>query len=277
MKIKCIALDMDRTTLNSVGALSQRNKEAIEAAIGQGIHIVIASGRAYSTLPKEVTEIEGIEYAVTSNGAAVYHLPTGNCLKQFKVPSEAISPIVAATRQEPIAYEVFIDGKVYTDSRFVDHPERYGLTREAVDYFQDARQIKTDMEDFVMQSSSDINTLNLYVANDELKQRVWKLVEDAADGIHITTSFAQLIEVVSKDAGKDAGLRFITEYLGLKREETAAFGDNDNDMEMLDFAGYGIAMENATEKCKAAADYYTIHHDADGVAHGFREILGLDV
>lgn len=277
MKIKCIALDMDRTTLNSTGVLSERNKEAIENAIRQEIHIVIASGRAYSTLPQEVTQIEGIEYAITSNGAAVYHLPTGNCLKQFKVPAGAVQRVIEATREEPIAYEVFIEGEVYTDRRFVDHPENYGLDRAAVDYFQDFRTIQDNMESFIKENDSIINTLNIYVANDELKRRVWKLVGDAASGIHITTSFSQLIEVVSEDAGKHSGLKFVTEYLGLTPAETAAFGDNDNDMEMLEYVGYGIAMENATERCMSVSDYQTIHHDNDGVAYGFREILGLDV
>ena len=63
------------------------------------------------------------------------------------------------------------------------------------------------------------------------------------------------------------------ERLGLKREHVAAFGDADNDVDMLSFAGCGIAMENASEKCRAAADYVTKHHKEDGVAYGLREIL----
>ena len=74
IKIECVALDLDRTTLNVRGELSAVNRRAIEQAVEAGIHVVIASGRAYSTLPKEVTEIEGIEYAVTSNGASVYRI-----------------------------------------------------------------------------------------------------------------------------------------------------------------------------------------------------------
>ena len=68
MSVKCIALDMDRTTLNAQGMLSEENRKAICFAIENGVHVVIASGRAFSSLPGEVTGIPGIEYAVTCNG-----------------------------------------------------------------------------------------------------------------------------------------------------------------------------------------------------------------
>ena len=71
------------------------------------------------------------------------------------------------------------------------------------------------------------------------------------------------------------GLRYVAEILGLEREEIAAFGDAGNDSEMLAYAGVGIAMENASQDCKAAANFITKHHDEDGVAWGIREILNL--
>ena len=81
MSVKCIALDMDRTTLNAQGMLSEENRKAICFAIEKGVHVVIASGRAFSSLPGEVTGIPGIEYAITCNGAEVYEISTGKCLK----------------------------------------------------------------------------------------------------------------------------------------------------------------------------------------------------
>ena len=74
MAIRCIALDMDYTTLDRMGRLSPGNRAALERAIQKGIHIVIASGRSRISLPADVLAVPGIEYAVTSNGAAVYYL-----------------------------------------------------------------------------------------------------------------------------------------------------------------------------------------------------------
>ena len=75
MEIRCVALDLDRTTLNREGKLGEANRKAIEELIEKGVCVVIASGRSFHTLPADVTGIFGISYAVTSNGAAVYRVP----------------------------------------------------------------------------------------------------------------------------------------------------------------------------------------------------------
>lgn len=63
--------------------------------------------------------------------------------------------------------------------------------------------------------------------------------------------------------------------MNLKPEETAAFGDGDNDIDLLKEAGIGIAMENASPKCKDAATFITKHHDKDGVAYGITKFLKI--
>src|SRR5699024_1847783 len=102
MQIKCIALDLDRTTLNSHGHLSEANKTAIERAVAAGIQVVVASGRALDSLPAEVTDIKGIRYAITSNGAAVYDLHTGKCLRQYKMTRESLNEILKYTVPERV-------------------------------------------------------------------------------------------------------------------------------------------------------------------------------
>ena len=95
------------------------------------------------------------------------------------------------------------------------------------------------------------------------------------DDVYQTSSIQQLLEVSYKDAGKKSGVKFLTEYLGLKQEEVACMGDGDNDIDMIQYAGVGIAMENATDNLKAHADFITLHHDKDGLAYAFREILHI--
>ena len=97
MSIRCIALDLDRTTLNSGGCLSERNRKAMEQAIESGIQIAVASGRSLDSLPAEVLQIPGIRYAITSNGAAVYDLKERTCLRQYKLRAEAVRDILRWT------------------------------------------------------------------------------------------------------------------------------------------------------------------------------------
>ena len=84
-----------------------------------------------------------------------------------------------------------------------------------------------------------------------------------------------LLELSNRLCGKHAGVRFVADRLGLSPEQLAAFGDGDNDADMLSYVGQGIAMANASPLCLAAARHVTLDHRHDGVAHGIRVILNI--
>ena len=113
MSIQCIALDLDQTTLDANGQLAPETRAALEHAISRGIHIVIASGRAFGSLPADVLAVPGIEYAITSNGAAVYHIPSGKCLHNYTLTPTSVRQILLATENEPVVYEAFVKGVAY--------------------------------------------------------------------------------------------------------------------------------------------------------------------
>lgn len=275
MNIKCIALDLDRTTLNASGRLSDGNYNALCHAIENGVHIVIASGRSFDTLPKDVLAVPGIEYAITSNGAAIYHIPTSTCLHEYKMTPASVECIIQIAQQHETALEVFIDGKAYALKAYVEDPVSYGTTPQAIPYIQSTRIPIDDIISFIREHIDHIDSMDIVVSGEQQKQLIWNELKYNCDEIYITSSVSQLIEISHKDAGKHSGLRFIREYLNLKPEETAAFGDGDNDIDLLKEAGIGIAMENASSKCKDAATFITKHHDKDGVAYGITEFLKI--
>ena len=275
MNIKCIALDLDRTTLNASGRLSDGNYNALCHAIENGVHIVIASGRSFDPLPKDVLAVPGIEYAITSNGAAIYHIPTSTCLHEYKMTPASVERIIQIAKQHETALEVFIDGKAYALKAYVEDPVSYGTTPQAIPYIQSTRIPIDDIISFIREHIDHIDSMDIVVSGEQQKQLIWNELKYNCDEIYITSSVSQLIEISHKDAGKHSGLRFIREYLNLKPEETAAFGDGDNDIDLLKEAGIGIAMENASSKCKDAATFITKHHDKDGVAYGITEFLKI--
>ena len=120
-----------------------------------------------------------------------------------------------------------------------------------------------------------LDSLDLVVPDQETKTHVWGLLKESVPDIYITSSVRQLIEISHRDAGKHSGVRYVAELLDLSPAQIAAFGDGDNDADMLAFVGCGIAVANATPACLAAADHVTVHHDQDGVAHGIYEILHI--
>ena len=255
MSIQCIALDLDRTTLDGSGRLSPENRRALKYAIAKGVHIVIASGRSFASLPRDVVAVPGIEYAITSNGAAVYHVPTGTRLHSY--------------------CEAFVDGAAYAHDAYVVDPVQYGATPQAVGYIQSTRHPEADIAGFIRRHIDCLDSLDLIVREEGEKQRIWTRLEDTVPDIYITSSVRQLIEISHRDAGKHSGVRFVAERLGLSPSDIAAFGDGDNDADLLSFVGCGIAMANASPACLAAADHVTLDHRENGVTHGIFHILHL--
>lgn len=276
MSIRCIALDLDRTTLNSAGQLSERNRKAMEQAIESGIQIAVASGRSLDSLPAAVLEIPGIRYAITSNGAAVYDLEERTCLRQYKLTAEAVRDILRWTEEADVTFEAFIDGKPYAEKDYVEDPVRFGAMPQSIPYIQGTREPVENMRHFIQRHEEELDCIDVVVKSEEYKRRLWKTLEKQVRHVYITSSVKQLLEISDVNAGKDAAAQFLIEYLGMTREELAGFGDGHNDSGLLEFAGIGFAVENAVEECRKAADRIVSSNDGDGVAEGIEYILRLN-
>lgn len=275
MDIQLIALDLDRTTLNSQGKLSKTNYNALSQAIKNGVHVCIASGRAFDTLPSDVLSVPGIEYAITSNGAAVYNIKTKERIKSYLLTENAIDIIMNICKKYPVTYEAFINGVAYTGKEYIDNPYKFGATQHSIDYVLSTRTLKDDIVGFIYENKNRLDCIDIIVNNDELKNTIINEIKTATNEVYITSSIKQLIEISYKDAGKKSGLEFLSNYLNISRENIAAFGDADNDFDMIKYAGVGIAMENASSHLLEVADYTTIHHDNDGVAYAFKNIINV--
>ena len=261
MDIKCIALDLDRTTLNAQGKLSKANEEAIRKAVAKGIHVCIASGRAFDTLPQDVVSIPGIEYAITSNGAAVYRIQDKQCLRSYVLTEQSVKKILELTKDFPVTYEGFIRGTAYAAKEYIEDPVKFGATEHAVAYVQSTRHLQDDIVSFLKQHDDELDSMDIVVKDEAQKQKVIEVLKAEVEDIYITSSISQLVEISYKDAGKRSGVKFITEYLGLNPKQVAAFGDADNDIDMLEYAGCGIAMENASNgrRCLCFEKYFEVY------------------
>lgn len=273
MNIKCIALDLDRTTLNAQGILSEGNQKALEYAISKGVHIVIASGRPFDALPKDVLAVSGIEYAITSNGAAIYHVPTGTRLHSYTMEPAAVREVLQLTQEEPVVYETFVDGIAYIDAALLADPAAYGFgDPRSIAYLNATRHPQENILQFIEEHIHELDSLDLIFWDRDISRRVGEQILQVPSLYHTSTIW-QLLELSHSDAGKHSGVRFVAERLGLSPAEIAAFGDGDNDVEMLQYVGCGVAMANASPTCLAAADRVTGRYDEDGVAQGIYQLL----
>jgi hypothetical protein len=274
-KIKCIALDLDRTTLNEDGRLSAGNRAALERAISAGIEVVVASGRSFASLPQDIFQLPGIHYAITSNGSAVNRMEDGRVLHRWLMPADQVAILRQLTRNTGSAFAAFLDGQAYAPTWYLDHLEDYGVTGYGITYVKSTCRPVEDWEGFLDTHQGDLDSFDVMHIDPEVRSTLFPALEAQTTGLYFTSSAPHMLEISHGDTGKGNGLRWLMAHLGLSPQDCAAFGDGENDVDLLHAVEYGVAVENATDSCKAAAKYVTKDHNEDGVAYALEHFFHL--
>ena len=272
--VKLIALDLDDTLLGRDGILSPGNRAALERAIAGGVEIAVATGRAYATTPEEMRRFPGIRYSITGNGAAIYDQTTDRAVMRRVLPKGAAARVLALLAGMDISYEAFLDGRAYAQADYLQQLDTFMMDRPTQDYVRATRMPVPDILAFIREHGDQMDSLAAIPRNMAVKRQVMETLK-SLDSVYITTSSPRLVEINHKDCTKQRGLAYLAELLEIPREETAAFGNADNDAEMLSWAGVGVAVAESTPMCLAAADYVTGPYDADGVADAFQVLFGI--
>ena len=262
--IKLLALDLDGTTIKSDNTLADSVRDAIHKICRSGIELVVASGRPYGSMPKEILEIEDINYIISSNGAVV-HDKTGMKIKSYLLEESDVLKFLEITASEDLILEAFIDGKTYTDSRYAENPMKYGCTEAYVGYVQQNHGKIDDMRAFIFEHRKELDSIE-YVCTDKiLREKMRKQIEDGIKNFYVTSSSEDFVEMMHKSATKGNSVRWLCTYLGIRLENTCACGNADNDVDMIKQAGLGVAVSNATALCLNSADKVVSSNDENGV------------
>lgn len=272
MAVKCIALDLDGTTLINDRSTTDKNIQAIKRAVNKGVHIVVASGRCFYSLPDFLKQLGCIEYAITSNGAAVYDYINEDCIMKSTLPYSAIEKIFELTKNINVTYEAFIDGKGFAPAEYIADPAAFGVAQGYIDYIKQTREGTDDFKGLLYNNKYNIDSFDVIFSDKSLFKTSFELFNKSIDGVYFTSSGSDRIEISSENAGKHNGLKFVLERIGVSPDETAAFGDADNDIDMLTYVKYGFAVANASESCLKAAPRIVSKNTQSGVAMGIEEL-----
>lgn len=276
MDVKIIALDLDGTTLDKNGKLSEETKDALMTAMDNGVNVCIASGRAFDALPIEVLEVPGIEYAITSNGAAIYKVKNKELIKAYKLLADSVDLILSMSKKyKKITFECFINGTAYAQKDYIENPLIVGDNVRSVEYIRRTRHPVDNIIDFILKNKDNLDCMNIILGDQDIRKNIIEEISSKTSDVYITSASPVMLEFSYKDCGKASGLKFLSDYLGVDRDLVAAFGDADNDIDMIKFAGIGVAMANANEALKSKADYITLSNDEDGVAYALKNILEI--
>ena len=272
MAIRLIALDLDGTLLNSGKTISPADRAAVEAAVARGVLVVPVTGRPAQGVPRQVLDLPGVRYVVSSNGATIRDVRTGETLLETHLEAETALEILAASGHVTMIREAFRAGVGYLSRADYDTLcARYEGAMLA--YLLDTRQVVPGtLEEFLREDPRPVEELYFLTGSEETKRELHSLLS-ALPGIAFADPFPRDLEVMAGGIDKGEGLRFLLDRLGIDPAEAMAVGDGGSDLPMLRLAGVGVAMGNSIQPVKDGADWVTASCDEDGVARAIEKYI----
>ncbi|MEM7345433.1 MAG: HAD family hydrolase [Chloroflexota bacterium] len=250
---KLLAVDVDGTILNSAHQLTDPVCSALQQLSAQGIHVILNSARSPASMGRFTDRIGLQEMIVALNGALVLDAHGKPCHRTPMAVS-AITTILSLSRYHNVTANLFtgfdwyvekMDDLVQNQMNTVAFAPTVGILPNAV---------LAHIEKILVRG--DLAAMQAF--HQQLTQQ----------NLSLATSFSKptFCEITAAGVSKATGLRYVCDTLAISADEVVAIGDNFNDVAMLEFAGYGVAMGNAPEGVQAIADEVIGHHNADGVA-----------
>lgn len=295
--VRLVALDLDGTLLTHQSGISPLTRQAIAAAVAQGVVVLPATGRPLANLPPIVAQLPGIRYAITSNGAAVWDLgsdPLGcvysryanaseretsdpHCLIRSVFPVEKAREVFSLFQEYPGEMSVFSDGYSLKNQHGIQRLTIRFAKRHSTEAKQpnDGRFIIVrDFAEWMSRHAHEVEKFCMFFDTEEEALRAMPRFL-ALDGVEVVQGCPENIEVTPRGVDKGSALLSLADLLGIPHEATAAVGDSENDRAMLEKAGVAAVMANGMPHIRALADLVSENDcDHDGVAELFRR-MGL--
>lgn len=268
---KLIVTDMDGTVLGGNHKITEENMRALKEADERGVKVVFATGRFHDSAKEHVTFLEEVMPIVSSNGAIIKHPITNEVLYCNSIDKDISLKIVETLDNLDLSYQIYTDNEIL--QKYKTEEEKIKMQDFIKNTFSDKTEIvfKKDLKKDI----KDLNILKFNVMDFErplLMKEARKEVEKI-EGLEVTSSWNDNVEIMNAGSSKGSAVKFLCELLNIDKEEIIAFGDNYNDISMLEYVGMGVAMGNAEEDVKKIASYITESNTESGVAKAIDDLV----
>ena len=258
MPIRLLALDLDGTIISDRMQVSPRVRRALRLAQNAGVRVTLATGRLFHGTQALADDLDIHEPLICYQGALVQDPDTEEVYVRRSVPLEAAHEFVDFVRGCRWDMCLCVDDRVYVEE-----------VTPSLRFYTEYSPVKVQL--------TSVGDLRAFLSSDPLKIVVVVETEEAATvddvlrerfkgRLRIVRSSHRFVEATNLTASKGQALSFLAQMRGVAQMETMAIGDNDNDADMVAWAGLGIAMGNASDAVKAAASYVVPSIEEDGAA-----------
>ncbi len=261
---KLLALDLDGTLLNSDEEISDRNLRSLHQASANGVKVVITTGRSTPSAVRFIECVDIPDPHITYNGAIIRN--THRVFRSITLDEESVREIVLLLKKAgytPVLYSA-------DDMRYLEHIEKH---RDG--FYSLSKGIENrivEVSDFMEQRRGEIIRISVFCDEGDIARLNSTLEGLGNRSIRTTETFFPdlnfwIYEILDNRCSKSNALEYLCTEFGIERKNVIAVGDNRNDLDMIEWAGLGIAMRNSLPDVMTRADYITVKdNDEDGVS-----------
>lgn len=264
---KLVAIDMDGTLLKEDKTISERTKKAIQSAREKGVTVVLATGRPIEGVSRYLKELDMYsekDYVLSYNGALIQKTKSKEAVAKVALKGEDLHYL------RKLSNELGVNIHAFSEKKGLITPKNSKYTEV------EAEINNIEIHEMNIDNISDDEVMIKIMMIDEpeiLEKAVGNLPKEVYEKYTVVRSTPFFLEFLNKDVNKGVGVEMLAKHLGLNKDSVMTLGDAGNDLHMIEYAGLGIAMENAFDEVKEAADYITDSNDNDGVAKAIEKFI----
>jgi len=270
MEYKLLALDLDGTLLNSKEEISKKNLEAIKRVNKKGVKIIVTTGRSYASAESYITKININDPVITYNGAVIHDFE--NVIRKITLKDNLIKDILKLLKDMDYAPIIYDENHKYYETFG-------GYTHDFLEFSKTFERELIKVENIIDREWKNVIRLSVVTGEPDIPLLHSELKKNFGEKIKtLDTYFVGwnfwIFEILSKDCSKSNGLSFLCNTYNIEQEEVIAVGDNNNDLDMITWAGMGVAMKNGLTSVIKEADYVTErNNDEDGVTEVLEKFI----
>lgn len=265
MTIRLVAMDLDDTLLRDDRTISPRVVKAIQKAQAQGVKMTIATGRMPISARPYVEQLGLDVPVITYHGAMIQHVLSGDIIFRRVIPSALAAEIVQDIASRGVHAQIYLKDCVFT-------PEFNDWSRE-YERIASVPPEQGDLSSLLSQEPEGTEKILLMAEESVLDRLAPLLRQRYGEKVYITKSKPRFLEILDGSVNKGVALAALAESLGIVKEDIMAIGDSFNDLEMINYAGLGVAMGNARSEIIEQADIVTVTNEEDGVAEAIERYV----
>lgn len=263
---KLIALDMDGTLLDEEKNITQANFDAIQNAKAQGKNVIIATGRPLAGVRRYLEHLNLVsdeDYVVAFNGALVQNTKSGDIISKVTLSMDDYRYLYEVSKRLGVHIHALTESYVTTP-----------INNKYTDVEAEINQIPI-VEKQLFELSEDLTIVKVMFIDEPeiLDNIILQIPEEVYERYTVLRSCPFFLEFLDKKVNKGFGVNAVANKLGISSEDVICVGDAGNDIDMIKYAGLGVAMGNAFDEVKEIANYITLSNEESGVAHVINKFM----